>query len=801
MKERGDGTMKRWWIKGLALLVSVTCMVQFAYPAVAEAANTEYVQEVILSYGKTAEDAKQWLTDNGYAVVDTDLNQGADDVLSKKRAVYLGYRTTDDPAKALTDMKVMNMAGGYSVQDYQKMLSDQKTELRKFISNFLITVEEYRENYRNQKPRALQAYTLLNLIRDDDTERLLGDLFLVPLKEEYTEAEFAALSKAEQKTHLDFTTFLMQGNRDLVQQAEQLLASAADTTGTLWTERYLESDSYDDMLEEQVRKTRDVNRAEKTLATLYDHYASQLALKVSDYREFLKPYLDSNTEDSDTSEVSEETSVQEADAEDTGLILAAAQAEALRSIPLVPGDPEEKATLLDLFVSDEYDVTGEDKTLLYPLISVLSPGQRAGLEFMSLPQLVVAGMNDEEAILTADEKTEDLVDELPVVSAYSGVNREVFGNDVALTNDAIRRQNSSEDRYADFEKDVLSTGTLVLYGCTAVAAVTSAVSAVLKKAFVKKPELIDMRVLNQNIAAVKGEVRSIKLLIADFEKHFMPDQFAARIAGDVVIVDRAPQVVQQLTPLQEQMYKDYLAHLNKVQSRQLSPLLVKQEQQEAQNAAMMAHYNRVSLSMNILTYGCLAAAVVLAGFSVWQTYEDLKNYYNADFIAIPSYMVDETEQEDGSGAFVYYAAAKCNRNEMGLVSDNAKVLKDIGDLNGDVGKQWLALYTTCDVSAGDPITTDFVVKVGSSSVVSGKQPLSLFGKKDAQNLTDKQNNMTYSDDQNGVYLYFGQDKNVRSASVFGTGALALSAGLGLLVGVLGTCLAFVARKKKSPKKA
>ncbi|MCF0120044.1 MAG: hypothetical protein HUJ65_00275, partial [Oscillospiraceae bacterium] len=101
--------------KVIAVMLCVACIVQFSGQAFAAGIFKTYVKEVFLSYGNTPEEAKKWLTDNGYEVVDFNLNEGADSALSRKRAVYLGYKTTKDADEALTDMKLMNMNGNYSV--------------------------------------------------------------------------------------------------------------------------------------------------------------------------------------------------------------------------------------------------------------------------------------------------------------------------------------------------------------------------------------------------------------------------------------------------------------------------------------------------------------------------------------------------------------------------------------------------------------------------------------------------------------------------------------------------------------
>ena len=130
-----------------------TCTNGFA----ATGSEGKYIKEVIISYGKTADEAKQWLTDNGYEVLDKNLNEGADDTFSTERAVYLGYTTTNNANEAITDMKLMNMQGVYSVQDYQMLLDEQKTNIKSFFKNFKVAVKEFRENYNAGQARAIAA--------------------------------------------------------------------------------------------------------------------------------------------------------------------------------------------------------------------------------------------------------------------------------------------------------------------------------------------------------------------------------------------------------------------------------------------------------------------------------------------------------------------------------------------------------------------------------------------------------------------------------------------------------------------
>ena len=75
----------------------------------------------------------------------------------------------------------------------------------------------------------------------------------------------------------------------------------------------------------------------------------------------------------------------------------------------------EDGTLLDFFMKSSTEIE-KNISVLYPLIASLSEGQRAGLEFISLRELVMAGNRDNEYDL------DDLKD-VPVVSVYKGVDR------------------------------------------------------------------------------------------------------------------------------------------------------------------------------------------------------------------------------------------------------------------------------------------------------------------------------------------------------------------------------------------
>ena len=188
--------------------------------------------------------------------------------------------------------------------------------------------------------------------------------------------------------------------------------------------------------------------------------------------------------------------------------------------------------------------------------------------------------------------------------------------------------------------------------------------------------------------------------------------------------------------------------------------------------------------------------------------QEMYAYYHQEMTKIPKYIVDEVDitkvDEKGLKTFVrndraYYQAVTCNRKNS---SGDYAAMKDFGDLNGDVGKQWLALYTLKNGSA--PILADsFKVAMGSTALPEGYTTgIHMIGEKSAVNITDSK--YTYNDDMNGIYVYYKTGTSAASgtASSFSGGVLALAGAGGLLVGAgLGVGLAVLFRRKKETEAA
>ncbi|MBR5452015.1 MAG: hypothetical protein IKV36_03360, partial [Clostridia bacterium] len=108
-------------ILSLAMLSTVTLNVF----AEAEASKTEYIKDVKLIYAESLSEAKKNVPE-GYKLLDSDLNKGT----GSNNKVYFIYSTTENPDEAVTDIKMMNMKGGYVLSDYEEQLRDVKENVK-----------------------------------------------------------------------------------------------------------------------------------------------------------------------------------------------------------------------------------------------------------------------------------------------------------------------------------------------------------------------------------------------------------------------------------------------------------------------------------------------------------------------------------------------------------------------------------------------------------------------------------------------------------------------------------------------
>ena len=789
----------------IALILAILTATVIPVQVFAGSTDEKYISQVQIGVGKNSAEAEKAL--EGYEIlkddsgnyVDLNKNAGTTNIGGKgNRVVYMGFKRTADSKEAITDLAVMNMKGGYSVEDYEALMESQmKEQIIPFVESFLVAVKEYRDNYNSSyssnKHRANYIHDALNKLTDDDCGGAgLGDLLLNETKYEMGDAAYNQLSDNEKKQHADILTIIAQSNGNATLMLENLLTRAADTNGNNWTDRFVDI-SYDDLLDQTGLAP---SKAVKQLAKEYDDSA-MLILQVWDA--FRDELLNADTakerlEKTDAEEIDKSTEVI------NNFELGNSDSEYLRDYAEATVNTEnetelltnrindicnkeylesieyEDGTLYDFF-TQEKETIEEDITVLYPLVAALSDGQKAGLEFVTLSTLVsIAGTK-------GSDYSDDLIDKLETVSIYEGVERAVYEKGgVALTSEAFRdkaklleaSQSSSDFPFSWWT--ILSAGTAL--ACAA-AFFTS----------------LGIRIYsNKQIPGLKAAIASSDARITAFNNN-----------SRKFIADAVKKLDAKNT---ESTYTWAQYHKDCDQIRLDKEALEKTIQQE--NEATNESISRLSSRSSVcgkLAIGFGIAMIIIIGITIYFTYQDMLNRYKVAYTPIPKFMIDEKDLigHNARGEKIvlknqaaYYRAVLCNR------ANSAEYYKAVGivaDLNGDVGKQWLALYTESNENNNPILASSLKAVLNSTEIPAGYTTgIHMFGTDTAENL----NNPLYVWNSSApkVFVYFKTEDTSTStaASNFSAGNLVLSGVIGMAAGIIVVMIGSKAVKRKKEEK-
>ena len=760
----------------------------------------DYISEVKVFMGdySAAQAEGYTLLKDGNNPVDLNQNAGGGMGSKGEKAIYLGYKTTKNKDEAITDLALMNMKGGYRTNDYESLMNTQlNAQIIPFVDNFLSAIKEYRANYNSKKAlnkkRAQFVHDALNKLTDDDCGGAgLGDLLLNETKYEMGEAAYNALSDEQKKEHADILTIIAQSNGNATLIMENLITRAADNNNDLWLDRFAEI-TYDDLIDETGETPTD---AQKTLAKLYDDGANEILDMWEDFKEHLENYdnavaileaaaekdlsddveavenLDFETDDEeDVSEAAEASVEIQYSAEE----LANAAADVFCKEYLETVDYED-GTMLDFFMQEVDDIE-DDTTVLYPLVASLSKGQKAGLEFVTLQDLVMFGSADESGYREA------AINELEETSIYLGVDRAIYKKGgVALTSDAIR---------SDVLMEPTPEQSIALHIWSGVAVALSLVGAA---AFIGST--IVKNSTDKALAAYKASFSDLTDYIAK--------NTATVNAMKTKLAALEQKGLSEMARTQSENIKSYTQSIKNAQNQ-----LKNMDYDEAFIGRMQSRSSMCS-KMRVGAAVFTVAMVAISAFLVYLDYQEMKEYYNVAFTPMPQYIIDEKDligyNKKGEKIVLknqsaYYKLVDCNRTQA---DEMYKMLGTGADMNGDVGQQWLALYAVRNEATEPILANSLVAKVfGEDEEV--KLPdgyttgVHMFGSDAAFNLNSSL--YDWNDSSPSVYIYFKTDAGTASTTGtnFTTGTLALTGSVGIALGAVITAL--VLKAKRKPEKS
>ena len=828
---------KRILASFLAVLMSAIVPLVNAAPVEAAKEKTgkaNYISEVRIGMGETEEEARKELDAVGYTILKdvsgnlADLNVDAGSKSALKRGandkiVYLGYKTTDKATEAVTDLAVMNMKGGYSLEDYNMLMQQQMdSRIKPFVDNFIATLEEYRTNYKKSKKsinyiRANYMRKMMNEMVDDDTGKPMGDLLLNKTKYELGDEAYDKLSDEEKKKHCDILTLLMQANGQATLALKKLVSRAADTAKNTWLDRF-QGITLNDLMDEVQAEDKSLNSKKDVLAALdrkYQDGAKLLLAKwdefqgqIVDYEDKLDDLEDSvddtieeleSMQDQDMSEMTEEDFENQTDVKvqatsqvyDSQIIGVAAYLE----------ETEYDGDSMFEFFSRKYDDVSTTSGLrsLYPIVASLSAGQKAGLEFLSIIELFSAALSDEKTYKQAESQ----IKEVDPASVYEGVNREIYEKGgVALTSEALRAKALANDsQNNDYE---MGTLPIVFWGVTAGFAAATIVSASVM-AGINKAAATAAQKTAEALAGIKKLSYDTldKWLKESAEYWKFMDEFNSTTNP---VARNSMQTTLSLKSSKVAQLEKSLAELDN--NAAVTKSTGESAQKASQASAQVAKY---------LAIGLAVITVIMTTVSTVMTILDASRFYDTEYTPIPKYIVDEAdittynekgEKEMLKNETAYYRVVECNRTagDSDITKKNYEIMETRNDLNGDIGTQWLALYAV-KYKGGTPILADSLLYQKDDEIVPEGYSTGIheFGGKAATNLNNK--HYLFRDNPPSIKVFFKTEtKTVEqlagttganaTGSIFGGGSVAMSGGVGLVVGALLGALVMGRRKKK-----
>jgi hypothetical protein len=591
-------------VKILSVFLAVLMAINVLPISVFAAREKEYIKEVRISTASTEDDAKQWLIQNGYQVLDVNLNQksGGD-------AVYMGYITTTNPDEAITDMAVMQMEGGYSFTEYEAMIEERKEDINDLIDSISTAIQTARDNYKNGYAGAVKACEILNMFVEDDSGKALGDVIFI---EDFDKSLVQKI--------------FLQGNSDIITIVYNMLAFACVDIGedTSW-----------------LAKLEDVDIYEEYDPRVYEELAVKMFSSFEEIHNILEYYEKHCREIDENPEIFEGMSDEE---------IADYYPEDYGSASLVYHTLSQykygRGTAAEFFAKDINEIGTEE---LYPLFVAMTPAERDVAVLVGFEQMIFLAQNDAESL---NQYFEDFKEEIEYhdidgkISVYANVDRSLFDGGVALTNAALRESASTGDT-SWYSEDNIDLGLSVTLGCLAgVSLVTSAVVAATSKK------------IN---TVVQGAIQtyyknSITTGLAKVNREMLNSVYAELSAMYGPIETFLPEY-QSITKFSElgRYLPEEIFDLNREMLRDADEF-VRCAEYEIVDTAVDARVSALNRSMkNIHTVAFVALGLSLL-FEAARIGIKLYNQFHPTYTEIPRIIVSENSDDSGTIYINYYVA-------------------------------------------------------------------------------------------------------------------------------------------------
>ena len=431
------------------ILSLVLCVVMFSLLvlnvfASEQTVEKQYVKDVKLVYAESKDEAKKNVPD-GYVFLDQNLNEGTDE----DSQVYFVYSTTTDPNEAVTDIKMMNMKGGFVLSDYEEQMKDVNESVKKLANDVKIATEVFAENYAKGTYGAKAAYRALSAFTlEEDGGQTLADYLI------YGNVEDSFYVKFVLNAHQNVLSAIISALTMAVQGEE----------GDTWLDRLANNIEDPFYVDEQPSYWDDSQILWKQFYSFYEVY------KTIDHSKY-DPAPPKETPDETPDDPSASPAVPEVDPE-TQPDIETNGTEALYELAYRTLDKYEfktGETFAEIFLDPAvFKINKEQFENFFCMLEVMTPAELAMMRLCGPLNMILSTGMDEATYKDYVNRLDEITGGESACYIWEGVNVELFHSSIGITDEAARKIAQTEfERELNNEGDSLGMAGLKTAGLIA----------------------------------------------------------------------------------------------------------------------------------------------------------------------------------------------------------------------------------------------------------------------------------------------------------------------------------------------
>lgn len=381
------------------MLLVIVMTMEFTQTTIKAAVTGEtYISDIRIGSDSSSDAAgiqraKDSLTNLGYTVIEGNLNDG-----TGNGCAFVGYKTTTNKDEAITDLKMMNMDGGYELNNYYSLFSQYKSSINDQAKGLGVAIDEFKSNLAKNSKGAKWAYEKLNyLVVSTAGDMPLGDYLL-----------------SSDRTTSDYYDIILKCDPTILTYIlSQVTVAVADCGSDTWLQRF-----------------GNLNASEMRFSdTDYYDRAMMIYPTVKNFAtDCVNAFL---ALDTDMSGMTDEEKTANAQLVTAGNTLNEYEYDGTGIGDILANTA--------LFASD-----------LYPLVYVLTPGQLSMLSMTGMQMLIAGLMNlsdgADEAYASAEAEIADQIQYVKGIDLWTNIVQNVMQDkEIAVTSAAARKMAAQDN--------------------------------------------------------------------------------------------------------------------------------------------------------------------------------------------------------------------------------------------------------------------------------------------------------------------------------------------------------------------